>query len=132
MPLFQKKKLSKATVLLLQVIALASLFLFFFSREAIFIFKDFVDRIPLDVSIESLIYRLLLPFKLLSNSPSICAVFFLVMHIFCATHEKNLWIYQNTLRYNYKAFDISVAQNANVNESGKEEDIYLHTMRLLF
>ncbi len=131
MQIFQKKKLSKITILLLQIIAIASLFLFFFSREAIYIFKDFIDRIPLDATFESLIYRFLLPFKMLANSPSLCAVMFLVVHIFCATYQRNLYIFNDYKPLITEDFDI-FSPEKGVNEYNKNEIVYLQTMRLLF
>lgn len=132
MPIFQKKKLSKFTILLLQVVALASLFLFCFSREAIYIFKDFVDRIPMDATFEGLIYRVLLPFKLISNTPSLCAVIFLTVHIFCATYSRDIFGYQFLQRFNYKDFDINMPQSMCVVAKDKNGIVYLQTMRLLF
>lgn len=132
MNIFQKKRLSRLAILLLQLIAVGSLFLFFFSREAIYIFKDFVDRIPLDASFESLLYRLLLPFKLLVNSPSICAVLFLVTHIVCVTYNKGVFFAFNFEPFCYKESDISLPQFEVEDYIEQKNSSYLQTMRLLF
>lgn len=128
----QKNKLGRFTILLLQGIAIASLFLFFFSREAIYIFKDFVDRLPLDSTLESLIYRLLLPFKLLSNSPSLCALLFLIIHLLCATCLKGIYLFDNYAPAIYVDFDISMPEYKALYEYNPNDIVYLQTMRLLF
>lgn len=128
----QKNKLGRFTILLLQGIAIASLFLFFFSREAIYIFKDFVDRLPLDSTLESLIYRLLLPFKLLSNSPSLCALLFLIIHLLCATCRKGIYLFDNYAPAIYVDFDISMPEYKALYEYNPNDIVYLQTMRLLF
>lgn len=128
----QKNKLDRFTILLLQGIAIASLFLFFFSHEAIYIFKDFVDRLPLDASLESVIYRILLPFKLLSNSPSLCAVLFLTIHLFCATYQKDIYLFDNYEPNIYEDFDISMPEYRTLCEYNPNDIVYLQTMRLLF
>lgn len=132
MNIFQKKRLNKITILLLQLVAVGSLFLFFFSKEAIYIFKDFLDRIPLDASFESLLYRILLPFKLIVNSPSICAVIFLITHIVCITYNKGILFAYSFEPVCYEASDVHLPEYEVVNFVASNNLKYLQTMRLLF
>lgn len=132
MNIFQKKRLNKITILLLQLIAVGSLFLFFFSKEAIYIFKDFLDRIPLDTSFESLLYRILLPFKMIVNSPSICAVIFLITHIVCITYNKGILFAYSFEPVCYEASDVYSPEYNVVNFVASNNLKYLQTMRLLF
>lgn len=132
MNIFQKKRLNKITILLLQLIAVGSLFLFFFSKEAIYIFKDFLDRIPLDTSFESLLYRILLPFKMIVNSPSICAVIFLITHIVCITYNKGILFAYSFEPVCYEASDVHLPEYDVVNFVASNNLKYLQTMRLLF
>lgn len=132
MNIFQKKRLNKITILLLQLVAVGSLFLFFFSKEAIYIFKDFLDRIPIDTSFESLLYRILLPFKLIVNSPSICAVIFLITHIVCITYNKGILFAYSFKPVCYEASDVHLPEYEVVNFVASNNLKYLQTMRLLF
>lgn len=130
--MFQKKKVNKLTIFLLQALALGFVFVFFFSRDAIFIFKGFLDKIPLDESVEIVIYRGLLPFKFLVHSPSLCAVLFLLMNIICYTYNRNLMI-----KFGYEPFvceeqDVDLPKVVAREKTTFNNIEYLKTMRLLF
>lgn len=132
MKIFQKKKVNKLTIFLLQALALGFVFVFFFSRDAIFIFKGFLDKIPLDESVEIVIYRGLLPFKFLVHSPSLCAVLFLLMNIICYTYNRNLMI-----KFDYEPFvcgeqDVNLPKVVAKEKTTSNNIEYLKTMRLLF
>lgn len=132
MQLFKNKKVNKCIIILLQALVLAGLFLFFFSREAICICKDFIERISIDANKESLIYRLLLPFKMIVSSPSIYAIIWLIGNLVCFTYGKGLWLkfYEKPYMYvdgTVKHLEIEVPTYCE-----QKNYSYLKTMRLLF
>lgn len=131
MQIFKKERMKKIAIIVMQVITIGSLFLFVFSREAISFFKDILDKIPLNQDFETLLYKMLLPFKMLVNSHSICAILFLVSHILCFTYHTNItYLYAipapsdfvKVTEKTYTVCDINTQSN----------DTYLQTMRLLF
>ena len=111
---------------------LAGLFLFFFSREAICICKDFVERISIDANMESLIYRLLLPFKMLVNSPSIYAILWLVGSLVCFTCNQEIWSKLYEKPYLYVDGKIVLSETEAPSYCEQKNYLYLKTMRLLF
>lgn len=127
-----KKKISTVTILLLQIFAIASFFLFFFNSEFIFVFKNFADKIPMEANLESIIYRALLPFKFISNSPSLCAILFLLINLFGVIYNRSEIIGHNYAPVIFKDSDIEYPSYVAVNADNKNNIVYLQTMRLLF
>ena len=131
MQLFKNKKINKCVIILLQAFVLAGLFLFFFSREAICICKDFVERISIDANMESLIYRLLLPFKMLVNSPSIYSILWLVGSLVCFTCNQEIWSKLYEKPYLYVDGKIVLSETEAPSYCEQKNYSYLKTMRLL-
>lgn len=132
MQLFKNKKINKCIIILLQALVLAGLFLFFFSREAICICKDFIERISIDANMESLIYRLLLPFKMFVSSPSIYAIIWLIGNLVCVTYNQEMLIklYEKPCFYVDGKIVLSEMEVPSYFE--QKNYSYLKTMRLLF
>lgn len=132
MQVFQSKKINKVIIILLQALVLAGLFLFFFSREAIYICKDFIERISIDANMESLIYKLLLPFKMLVNSPSLYAIICLIGNLVCFTYNQTMWLKLYEKPYLYVDGIIEHSEIEVKNYFEQKNYSYLKTMRLLF
>ena len=132
MQLFKNKKINKCIIILLQALVLAGLFLFFFSREAICICKDFIERISIDANMEALIYRLLLPLKMLVSSPSIYAIIWLIGNLVCVTYNQEMWIKLYEKPCFYVDGKIVLSETEVPSYFEQKNYSYLKTMRLLF
>lgn len=133
MNLVCKKKLNKLALLLLEALSIAVVFAIAFYSEAVILFKDILSRLSFSSDIEELIYRILLPLKMLINTPSLCAVFFLVIHILCMTNNKCFWFIAMLLPLSSDSEDI-FEQNRKTSKQffAQKNYSYLENMRLLF
>lgn len=127
-----RKKYNKFTLALLQLCAIGLVLLFIFNKEAILIAKAIFERLEIAPDFQMLIYRILLPFKVLMDSPSLCAIFFLIMHIICATYYKGSMMYIVTEPYMSEGEEVNPPKYPVYNFMEQKNYSYLKTMRLLF
>ena len=127
-----KKKGHKIFLLLLQLGAMASLFVVMFDKEAVFIFKDFVDRLQLDMDLQMTLIRLLLPVRMLLHSPSLYAIIFLLTPIFVLASGIYLRASISTEPFVYEKSDVQSKSYDIVSFVEQKNCSYLKTMRLLF
>ncbi len=127
-----KKKGRKIFLLLLQFGAMASLFVVMFDKEAVFIFKDFVDRLQLDMDMQISLMRLLLPVRMLLHSPSLYAIIFLLTPIFVLASSIYLRASISTEPFVYEESDVQSKTYDIISYVEQKNCSYLKTMRLLF
>ena len=86
-----RKKGNKLLPMLLQVFAMGCLFVAIFDKEAVFLFKDFVDKLQLDADMQMTLIRLLLPFKMIIQCPSFCALVLILTPLVYLASNKQIF-----------------------------------------
>lgn len=133
MNLVNRKKLNKFALLLLEALSIAVVFVITFYSEAVLFFKDILNRLSLSSDLEDFIYRSLLPLKMLVNTPSLCAVFFLVVHILCMLNNKCWWLMVMLQPAETESEDVFDKNKKTINQFFAQKNYsYLENMRLLF
>lgn len=133
MNLVNRKKLNKFALLLLEALSIAVVFVITFYSEAVLFFKDILNRLSLSSDLEDFIYRSLLPLKMLVNTPSLCAVFFLVVHILCMLNNKCWWLMAMLQPAETESEDVFDKNKKTINQFFAQKNYsYLENMRLLF
>lgn len=133
MNLVNRKKLNKFALLLLEALSIAVVFVITFYSEAVLFFKDILNRLSLSSDLEDFIYRSLLPLKMLVNTPSLCAVFFLVVHILCMLNNKCWWLMVMLQPAETESEDVFDKNKKTIKQFFAQKNYsYLENMRLLF
>lgn len=127
-----RKKGNKLLPMLLQVFAMGCLFVAIFDKEAVFLFKDFVDRLQLGADIEMTLIRLLLPFKMIIQCPSFCALVLILTPLVYLASNKQIFDFFEVTPFMYKDSDVQEKQYEIENFCEQKNYLYLKTMRLLF
>lgn len=127
-----RKKGNKLLPMLLQVFAMGCLFVAIFDKEAVFLFKDFVDKLQLDADMQMTLIRLLLPFKMIIQSPSFCALVLILTPLVYLASNKQIFDFFEVTPFMYKDSDVQEKQYEIENFCEQKNYLYLKTMRLLF
>lgn len=110
---------------------MASLFVVVFDKEIVFIFKNFVDRLQLDMDLQMNLIRILLPVRMLVHSPSLYAIIFLLTPIFAWASGIYWRASINTVPFVYETSDVQNKSYDIVSFVEQKNCSYLKTMRLL-
>lgn len=127
-----RKKGNKFLPMLLQVFAMGCLFVAIFDKEAVFLFKDFVDKLQLDADMQMTLIRLLLPFKMIIQCPSFCALVLILTPLVYLASNKQIFDFFEVTPFMYKDSDVQEKQYEIENFCEQKNYLYLKTMRLLF
>lgn len=127
-----RKKGNKLLPMLLQVFAMGCLFVAIFDKEAVFLFKDFVDKLQLDADMHMTLIRLLLPFKMIIQCPSFCALVLILTPLVYLASNKQIFDFFEVTPFMYKDSDVQEKQYEIENFCEQKNYLYLKTMRLLF
>ena len=101
--------------------------------ENFYEFEVEVPRLSLSSDLEDFIYRSLLTLKMLVNTPSLCAVFFLVVHILCMLNNKCWWLMVMLQPAETESEDVFDKNKKTINQFFAQKNYsYLENMRLLF
>ena len=95
--LIAKKKINSKIVImfLLQLVAMAFIFVMLADRQTIFIIKDFVYSLNLDVSTHAYLSRLYVALKMLFDLPSCFGICVFLIQIVCATYTLKVMLFNN-------------------------------------
>lgn len=127
-----RKKGNKLLPILLQIFAMGCLFVAIFDKEAVFIFKDFVDRLQLGADIEMTLIRLLLPFRMIAHCPSFYALLLIITPIVYLASNKQIFGFFEITPFKCKYCDVQEKEYEIENFCEQKNSSYLKTMRLLF
>ena len=127
-----RKKGNKLLPMLLQVFAMGCLFVAIFDKEAVFLFKDFVDKLQLDADMQMTLIRLLLPFKMIIQCPSFCSLVLILTPLVYLASNKQIFDFFEVTPFMYKDSDVQEKQYEIENFCEQKNYLYLKTMRLLF
>ena len=127
-------KRNKKRFLLVQLSVIALLFLFVLKKELVVVVKDFIQNLPIGSSfVEAVAVRGYVIFTAMSNSPSLVAFCFFVLHLFVLTTSFKLLVMLIEKPHLQEEEKVSFAKSARTKTYvANYKNCYLENLRLLF
>ena len=91
--IIKKKSQSKLLFLVLQLVAMSFLFLVLIDKQTALEIQRFFQSLNISSDVQSLMARVYFAFKMTFDAPSFVGIFFVIIHVVCATCIVYTFIY---------------------------------------